>query len=238
MLPKIDLPTYNITLPISKEKVTYRPYLSKEQKILLMAIESEDRDTIKNAVTQIINNCVISNIDISKLPIADTEFLFYNLRARSDSETVDLRYKCEAPLGEGVCGHILQHELNLLTDLDIVNKDISNIIQIDDKIGVKLKYITFTEDDSDTDDITADQIFEDVANHIDSVYDENSVYDSKDVSLRERKEFLESLPTDKFMKIEEFFINQPSIEKKIQLKCPKCGTVHNITVENIFSFLD
>lgn len=239
ILPKIDLPTFNVKLPISKIDVTFRPYVSKEQKILLMAIETGEQDTIINAINQILNNSVLSELNINKIPISDSEFLFYNLRARSESEIVDLRYKCETEVDGKSCGTILPIEFNLLQDLDysaIKNSDISNIIELGNNKGLKLNYISFTDGEL-TSTSTPDDVFQYYAEHIDSMYDEDSVYTLDDVSIKDFKEYLEGLPIDQFLRVENFFINQPAIEKVIDRKCAKCGTEHKILVEDIFSFL-
>lgn len=238
-LPKIDLPTYNIKLPISKIDVSFRPYLSKEQKILLMAIETDDHEAIINAINQIINNCIITDLDITQIPISDTEFLFYNLRARSESEIVDLRYRCETPVDGKSCGTILPIDFNLLKDLDysaIANSELSNIIELGQNKGIKLKYISFTDGEL-TAESTPDEVFQYYAEHVDSMYDEDSVYSLGDVTIKDFKEYLERLPIEQFLKIEKFFNNQPSIEKVVTKKCHKCNTEHKILVEDIFSFL-
>lgn len=239
ILPKIDLPTFNVTLPISKINVTFRPYVSKEQKILLMAVETGEQESIINAINQIMNNCVLSELDITKIPISDAEFLFYNLRARSESEIVDLKYKCETKINGESCGTILPIEFNLLQDLDytaIKNSEISNIIELGNNKGLKLNHITFTDSEL-TSESTPDEVFQYYAEHVDSMYDEDSVYSLGDVSIKDFKEYLEGLPIDQFLKVENFFMNQPSIEKIIDRKCAKCGTEHKILVEDIFSFL-
>ena len=108
-LPKIDLPTYNIVLPISNTKVNFRPYLVKEQKILSMAKESGDKNAVIDAILQILSNSTTNNVDVSELPITDTEYYFYNLRARSESETVKLRYKCENTRSEEHTSELQSH---------------------------------------------------------------------------------------------------------------------------------
>lgn len=239
ILPKIDLPTYNITLPISKIHVTFRPYVSKEQKILLMSIETGEKDSILNALNQIINNCLLTDLDISKVAVVDIEYLFYNLRARSESEIVDLRYKCETKLEDKICGNVLPIEFNLLQDLDfnsIKNSEISNIIELGNNKGLKLNYISFTDGEL-TEESTPDEIFQYYAEHVDSMYDEDSVYSLGDVSIKDFKEYLEGLTIEQFLKVEHFFSNQPTIEKIVERKCNKCGTEHKILVEDIFSFL-
>lgn len=240
ILPKIDLPTYNVTLPISKLNITFRPYLAKEHKLLLMAIESKEPQTITNALNQIINNCLITDLDVRQLAIADTEFLFYNLRARSENELVNLKFKCTALNSEAVkCGNPVPIELNLIRDLDensIKNKELSKIVEFGNNTGVVLKYITFLDKEL-ADNLTPDEIFEYFADHIDSIYNENAVYSSSDLPKSHFVQFLENLPIKDFIKVERFFNNQPEIIKNISVTCKKCGNVHNIEIEDIFNFL-
>jgi hypothetical protein len=119
MLPKLDVPIYDLTLPLLKKKIQIRPFLVKEEKILLIANESEDELTILTAIKQIVNNCCLTeDIDVELLPISDLEFIFFNLRARSISEVVELRYKCNNKITVGeeekVCGNMVEFDVNIL----------------------------------------------------------------------------------------------------------------------------
>ena len=224
ILPKIDLPTYTVILPVSKTEVTFRPYVSKEQKILLMAIESGEPESIVNAINQIITNCVISALNINNIPIVDTEFLFYQLRSRSESEIIDLTYRCEIKNEEGKsCGNILPIEFNLLQDLDfgsIENSTLSNVIELPGNKGIKLNYISFNDKEVG-DNPTPDDIFNFYTDHVDSIYDEDSVYSREDISKKELKEWIENLSVESFSKLEEFFHNQPKIKKSMHVRCKK-----------------
>ena len=233
-LPVIDTPIYNAMLPVSKQEVNFRPYVVKEQKILLMAVESKEQRAIIEAIAQIVGNCVLSKIDTRTLPVTDVEFLFYNIRARSQSETVDLQYKCHNVVGDDICGGKMYHKLNLLTDLE-VSEALPSLIQITDTIGVKLNHQKF-EITSIIGELTPEQEFNIVAKNIDYIYDETSSYSSKDVSLTELVAWLENLTMDQYFKIGEFYANEPRIYKKIILNCKKCGTEHKLEVEDIFDF--
>ena len=233
-LPVIDTPIYNAMLPVSKQEVNFRPYVVKEQKILLMAVESKEQRAIIEAIAQIVGNCVLSKIDTRTLPVTDVEFLFYNIRARSQSETVDLQYKCHNVVGDDICGGKMYHKLNLLTDLE-VSEALPSLIQITDTIGVKLNHQKF-EITSIIGELTPEQEFNIVAKNIDYIYDETSSYSSKDVSLTELVAWLENLTMDQYFKIGEFYANEPKIYKNIILNCKKCGTEHKLEVEDIFDF--
>ena len=236
-LPKVDLPTYNITLPVSNTKITFRPYLVKEQKILNMAKESGDKNSLVEAILQVLTNCTTNNVNISDLPITDTEFYFYNLRARSESEIVKLRYKCESKLQTGApCHNIMEHDLNLLTDLEIFVPEVSDKIEISETVGIKLKHQKFEKDELQNKIPTPEEIFQTVAKNVDFIYDENSQYDAKDIPLQHIIQWISELPAEKYKSIENFFMNEPKIIKKLNIVCNKCGANHTIIVEDIFDF--
>jgi hypothetical protein len=239
VLPKIDVPTYTVKLPISEVSVKYRPYNVKEQKILTMAKESGDNDSLVDAILQVSINCVIGTTDISQLPLADVEFLFYQLRARSESEIVELRYKCENKIeGDKKCNNIMEYDLNLLTEIEVAKtENLSPLIEITDKIGVKLYYERFEKSAIQAGTVpTPQQILEIIAKNIEFIYDENSAYSAKDIPLQNIVDWVGELPPEKYIKIEEFFANKPKLIKKLDIKCNKCGFDHKIEVRDIFDF--
>lgn len=237
VLPTIDLPTYTLKLPVCGETVKFRPYLVKEQKLLTMAKESENKNSLVDAIFQILENCVVSAIVVRDLPITDIEFLFYNIRARSESEVVDLRYRCENPVDGSQCGNIMEHELNLLTGLDIVDNDISPIIEVGEHVGIKLKHQKFEYDVLDDGKVpTPSELFNIIAKNVECIYNKDSSFNASDVPLSEIVDWIGNLPTEKYAKIEHFFLNEPKIVKHLEIKCTKCGMLHNITVEDIFDF--
>lgn len=236
MLPRIDSPTYSVKLPVSKLDIKIRPYTVKEQKLLLMASESKDDDYLVDTILQIVNNCVVTPINVAELPMTDVEYIFYQLRARSQSEIVDLRYKCESTIGDKKCGNIMEHKLNLLTDLE-VTEGLPPTINLTDKIGVKLKHQKFEKDPlKDVEIPTPEQLFALIAKNIDVIFDERTSYNVKDVPLSNVVDFLGTLSTTQYEKLEEFFLNEPKIQKKLQIKCDKCGTLHNVVVQDVFDF--
>lgn len=237
ILPTLEAPTFLVTLPISQKVIKFRPYFVKEKKLLMMAVESKDNKSLVEAVRQLFEVCVISG-DISDLCIVDSEYLFYNIRARSESETVDLRYNCEAEFEEKKCKNVLQVELNLLTDLE-VSPGLDSIITTSDGRGIKLKHERFDVNSVGEEKLyTPDEIFSMVADNVDYIFDENSTYKVTDIPKKDLIEWLERLKPAEFAKIEDFFTYPPSIRKVFEVKCNKCGTEHSIVVEDIFSFLD
>jgi hypothetical protein len=236
MLPKIDLPTYSIELPISKQQIKFRPYTVKEQKLLMMAVESSSEETLVDTILQVVSNCVVTDINAKELPLTDVEFIFYQLRARSESEIVQLKYKCEKKIDGTSCGNVLRHELNLITDLEI-SEGLDPTIQITDSIGIQLKHQRFEVDTLKNVKLpTPEQVFEVVANNVDFIFDKESTYPVSDLPVKHVVEFLSQLSTTQYEKIEKFFLNEPKIYKSLQITCNKCGTVHDIKVEDIFDF--
>jgi len=238
MLPKLDAPTYRIELPLSKTKMEFRPFVVKEQRNLLMAVESGESETIQKSVRDILNNCTIDkNIDIDSLPIVDIEYYFINLRARSVSEIVESRYRCNNKIDGKKCNNIMEKDINLLEIQVEKKKDIDPIIQLTDNLSIKMKYPDFSyiKDSLQFDDLNA-LTFNVVAKSIEYIYDGEQYYYTKETSQQEVVEFVEQLSQMQFEKIEEFFSNLPKIKHKIEIDCNKCNFHHEIDVEGLESF--
>ncbi len=237
-LPKIDAPVFDLTLPLSKKKIKFRPFLVKEQKNLLMAMESNYREMIEKNVKQVLQNCTINeNIDIEKLPVIDIEFYFLNLRARSVGEIVENKYRCDNEVDGNKCGNIMEVSVNLL-DLKVTNiKEDDDLIQLTDEICIKLKYPEFSilNKVNNLEAIT-DIAFEMIAESVEYVYDGEQYHYSNEIPHQEMLEFIESLNQQQFSKIEDFFANLPKLEKKIEMKCSRCGFEHRMDIEGLESF--
>jgi hypothetical protein len=237
-LPKIDTPIYDLELPLSKKKIRFRPFLVKEQKNLLMAMESGDRESIEQNVKQVLNNCTVTEgIDIEKLPVIDIEYYFLQLRARSVGEVVENKYRCDNVVDEKVCGNIMETSLNLL---DIQVNGIvegKDVIELTNTISIKLKYPEFSvlKKLSNLTNVS-DIAFEMIADSVEYIYDGEQFYYAKEVESKEIVQFIESLNQQQFSKIEDFFANLPKIEKTIEMKCSRCGFEHKLDVEGLESF--
>jgi hypothetical protein len=237
-LPKIDAPVYELDLPLSGNHVRFRPFLVKEQRNLLMALESDDKETIEKNVRQVLHNCTLTeNIDIDSLPILDVEYYFLQLRARSVGEVVDNKYRCENVVNEKKCGNLMETSINLL-DIQIEKDDsISDIVQINDSISVKLKYPEFSVLKTVAHfDNSADIAFQMIIESIDYIFDGQQYYYAKETTQEELTEFIESLNQDQFSRIERFFENLPKLNKTINMTCSKCGYAHTIEVEGLDNF--
>jgi hypothetical protein len=237
-LPKLDVPTYDIELPVSKKKIKYRPFLVKEQRNLLMAMEANEASSIQSAVKDILYNCTLTeNIDIEKLPIIDVEYYFINLRAKSVGEVVESKYKCNNEVDGKECGNIMETELNLLDVKVTQEKEVSPEVQLDEKISIKLKYPEFhvVGDSLQYDDINQ-VTFNMIASSIEYIYDGQQFYYANESTPKEMLEFVEGMNQDQFAKVEEFFNNLPKLKEKIEMTCSKCGFHHSLDVEGLESF--
>jgi len=237
-LPKLDVPTYEIELPVSKTKVKFRPFLVKEQRNLLMAIESNESATIQQNVKDILYNCTLTEgIDIEKLPIIDVEFYFINLRAKSVGEIVESKYKCNNIVDDKECGNIMETEVDLQKIVVQTNDSVSPEIQLTPQITIKLKYPEFgIVQDSLKYDSIAETTFNMIAESIEYIYDGEQFYYGTEAEPGEMLEFVEGMNQEQFSKVENFFNNLPKLKKEIEIDCSKCGYHHKIEIEGLESF--
>lgn len=241
MLPKLDVPIYELTLISTGKKIRFRPFLVKEQKLLLMVSQDEDNKETINIVKQILKNCIIDEINVDDLPTFDLEFLFLNLRARSVNEVVELKYRCNNFIkdekGEdNQCGSVEKFEVKLLDIKPIKGENHNNKIQLSEKMGVVMKYPTFEMvaklDGKSEEEILMELLVE----CIDYVYDEDTIYKTKDLPKEEVIEFVDSMQQKDLEKIQEFFETAPKIKHVINFGCKKCGYKEEITVEGLQNF--
>jgi hypothetical protein len=237
-LPKIDVPIYELDLPLSKKHIRFRPFLVKEQRNLMMAMESDDKETIEKNIRQVLHNCTLTeNIDIDSLPIIDVEFYFLNLRARSVGEIVENKYRCENIVDDKKCNNLMDSQLNLLDIKVDMNGSVDDNIQLTDKISIKLKYPEFSILERSTNfENATDMAFDMIVESIESIFDGEQFYYAKETDPAELVEFVESLNQEQFAKIEEFFNNLPKLNKTIEMDCKKCGFHHTIEVEGLENF--
>lgn len=237
-LPKIDVPTYEIELPVSKTKIKYRPFLVKEQRNLLMAIESLESSTIQQNIKDILYNCTLTEgVDIDKLPIIDVEYYFINLRGKSVGEIVESRYRCNNEVNGQECGNIMEKDVDLTKIKVQMKEDISPEIQLTPNISIKLKYPEFgIVNDSLRYENINDVTFNMIAQSIEYIYDGQQFYYANESTPEELVEFVEGLNQEQFSKIENFFNNLPKLKETLDIKCSKCGFEHKIEVEGLESF--
>ena len=236
-LPKISTPTYELALPSTGKKIKYRPFLVKEEKILIMALESENMKQITDAIVQILKDCIITRgVKVQALSTFDIEYLFLNIRAKSVGETVEVNVTCPDDGDTKV-----QIEIDI--DSIKVQKDKShkNIIKIDDVISMKLKYPSlqqFVENNFEVTDTQSnvDQSLKMITSCIDIIYNEEESWNASDSTQKELEEFIEQLNTKQFKQIENFFSTMPKLSHTIIVKNPKTEVESEVVLEGLAAF--
>jgi hypothetical protein len=241
MLPKIDTPVYEVKLISSGKLVQFRPFLVKEQKLFLMNTDNDDVESTVKVIRQVLKNCVLSDIDIDALPVFDLEYLFMHLRARSVSEVVELKYRCNNTVKndkdeEKDCGHINSISFNVLEIKPTLTEGHTTKFQLNDKVGIIMKYPTFEIMQKSLGKSENEIVMDLIYSSIDQVYDQDTVYHMKDNTKEEIIEFIDNMQQKDLENIRKFFDTMPKMKKEIDYKCTKCGYQENITLEGIQSF--
>lgn len=243
MLPPIETPTYKTTLPLTKQEITYRPYLTKEEKIMMMAYESENTTSLLDAVAQIIKNCCGDTIkDPMQLPECDLEYLFLKLRSASVNEIASPTFKCNSLDNKTDCDGIVLTAIDFSSLEPVIEESHTNKFILDEKkgIGVVLKYITLGDVKKIAENknikTQTDTTIEILKKSIDYVFDKDSVYHAKDSTDEELTEWILSLNSDQFKKLTSFFESSPKITWSGEGICSKCGTKHPITLKGLTDF--
>ena len=241
MLPKLDVPIYEVKLISNDKVVRFRPFLVKEQKLFLMASESEDGKETINVIRQVLKNCVLDDIDVDTMATFDLEYLFMNMRARSVEEIVDLKYKCNNVVkdenGEDIaCSGTVGFKFNLLEIVPTKHPDHTNQIKLTENLGISLKYPTF-EMIKKYEDLDENEVLSRVlVDCIDYIFDNEQVYYSKDSTKEELEEFIDSMQQKDLEKFKDFFDKMPEIKKEVKFKCPKCNYEEEITIKGMQNF--
>lgn len=240
-LPKLDVPLYELILPSTEETISYRPFLVKEEKILLMAMEGKDEKEITKAVKQIINNCVVTEgIDSEKLPLFDIEYLLLNLRSKSMGDTIKTSYvhqDCPQAKKEEREPKSIEVEIDVSSIEVTKDPTHTNKIQLTKDVGVIMKYpdVSMMDKMQKTDITTPDSAINIITKCIESLYDEKTVYGKTDYTPKELKEFILNLTQEQFSKIEHFFATIPKLQTEIEFVCD-CGYKEKILLEGLSSF--
>ena len=235
-LPKISTPTYELELPSTEQPVKYRPFLVKEEKLLVIALESEDTKQITNAIKTVIKNCILTkDIKVETLPTFDIEFLFLNIRGKSVGEQVEVNIICPDDNKTNVSVSINLDDIKVQKSEEHTNK-----IKVDRKIMMEMKYPSleqFIKNNFDFDDKNAmDQSFDLIASCIDKIYTEDEVWSTSDVTKKELTDFLESMNSSQFKEIEKFFETMPKLSHTIKVKNPKTEVESEVILEGLASF--
>ena len=216
-LPLNEVPNYTCKLPSTGQTITYRPFLVKEQKVMLMAMESENDKEIGQAVTDTMQSCIVSDLDIAKVPIYDFEYLYLKVRAKSVGETVKLRIKCPDDEKE-----IVEKEINIDKIEVDMPKDHTNKIEFEPGYGVIMNYPTINTFQNVPESTTA-LSFKLVQDSIQTIYKGDEVYDRNNISDKELEEFVNNMTQAQFTKVQTFFDTMPRVRHNIKYQNPKTG---------------
>ncbi len=235
-LPKLNTPVYEATLPSTNKVIKYRPFLVKEEKILLTAMEDGSEKTISNAVNQIIKNCVQGNIKVKELPTFDIEYLFLRLRAKSVGEkvTIGLKpYPCSQNQGE-ICNNSTEVEINLEEVKVVKNEKHTTKIMLDDNVGIKMSYPDLSILGQKNTDVESGLKL--IKDSIEMIFTNEETFDRSSFTQKELDEFFDSLTTDQFAKIKDFFDTMPVLKHTVKYKCATCGEEKETTIQGLNSF--
>ena len=235
-LPKIATPTYELELPSTGKTISYRPFLVKEEKLLVLALESEDTKQITNAIKAVLKSCVqTKGIKVEQLPTFDIEFLFLNIRGKSVGETLEVNVIC--PDDEETQVKI---DINL-DDIQIEKSEAhNNQIRLDDQLMMEMKYPSLDEFIKNNFDFknenAMDQSFQLIASCIDKIYNEEEVWATADCTKKEVNEFLEQMNSSQFKEIEAFFETMPKLSHTVKVTNPQTKVESDVVLEGLASF--
>ena len=236
-LPKVNTPTYELVLPSNNKKIKYRPFLVREEKILIMALESEDMKQITNSVVEILNACILTKgIRINTLSTFDIEYLFLNVRAKSVGESVEVNVTCPDDNKTSV---------QVAIDLDSIkvkkNKKHSNIIKLDDVLSLKMKYPSmdqFIENNFEANEESSDikTTLSMITSCIDMIYNDEESWSGSESTKKELEEFVEQLNSKQFKLIEDFFTTMPKLTHTVKVKNPQTEVESDVVLEGLAAF--
>ena len=231
-LPRIDTPTYQITLPSTGENIQFRPFLVKEQKIIMMAQESDDNTNMMDAVLKLVSACTFNKIDVENSPTFDVEYLFLRIRGKSVGETVTVNLTCPDDEITKVPVKINLEDVKLET-----SPDHNPLLHITDTIKVVFKYPTLRDMKNIPDINSSSGIFKVMYNCIKEIHYGDDVYHRIDISDKDIEEFVDQLTADQFEKIIQFFQTMPKLSHKVSITNPKTKVQSEVTLEGLQNFL-
>jgi hypothetical protein len=238
MLPVVEIPKYSLEVPSTKQKLIYRPFLVKEEKVLALALQDGNEETVINAVKELVNACTFGKLDVDKMPSFDFDYIFLNIRSKSKGNTVDLSYECQNEVDGKVCGTSNKFQINLDNVKVISDPKHSKKVMITSSIGVMMKYPTFdnivqVEKLMNTGNIAG--LYAKIGEFIECVFEGDKIEDT--FTNDEITTWLENLQDKHFEKIIEFFASRPKIMMEVETVCSKCGHKEKFTLEGLRSFL-
>ena len=235
-LPKINVPEYTLVVPSTNEEIKFRPFLVKEEKLLLMAQETGDEQSLYNAIANLIKNCCFDKIDIDKLPLFDVEYIFLQIRAKSVSEIAEVKV---------ICPDDGETEVDVKIDLTQIQVHMdekhNTKIELTDDIGIVMSYpnlasILLKKKVQDIEESAADQMFGMIQDCMLQIWQGEETFDAMDYTEKDKKEFIESLNHNQFEKIQQFFETMPTVKHEVEVTNPKTQVVSKIELEGMNSF--
>ena len=234
-LPKINTPIYELEIPSTGKKIRYRPFLVKEEKVLIIAMESEDPKQMASAVKDVISNCILSRgIKVNELATFDIEYLFLNIRGKSVGEEVEVLVTCPDDKTTRVPVNINLDDIKIQN-----NKEHSKDIKLDDNLTLRMKYPSMSEfikNNFAQGQINVDDTFDLITGCVDQIFSEEESWASSDCTKKELNEFIESLSSKQFKEVEKFFETMPKLSHNIKVKNPETGVESEILLEGLTSF--
>ena len=230
-LPKLDTPTYQLELPSNQQVVKYRPFLVKEQKLLMMAQDADDKEDSYNMLAEIVDGCTFNNVDIKTMPIFDFEYLFMKIRCKSVGESAELSVLC--PDDEVT-------RVPVTIDLDGLDVQVedghSNVVGVNDSIKIVMRYPTVNDIKSVGEAETLNNVMTLLKVCINEIHDGDTIHNMIDVTSKELDEFVDSLPTETFEKMATFFDTMPKLTHVIEVKNPKTEVTSEVVIQGMESF--
>ena len=230
-LPKINVPTHELEVPSTKEKITYRPFLVKEEKILLLALEENDEMTIARALKQIVNNCTFDNISVNYMPLFDLEYIFLNIRAKSVGEEAQIKLLCPDDEETYVDANIPLDKVKVQ-----FTKGHKKEIKLTEEVMVVMRYPTYELLGVDDTDMTIERTFKLISDCTDKIIDGETIYERADFSDKELQEFYDGLNSKQFQNIQTFFETMPKLKHTVEVTNPNTKKKNKITLEGLQSF--
>ena len=234
-LPVASTAKYELTLPSQQKTIKYRPFLVKEEKVLLMAMESGDAKEMLSAIKEIVKSCTFGEMIAEEYPMFDIEYVFLQIRSKSVGEKAKIKVLCP---DDGKT--YAETEIDLSKIEVYVDDDHTNNIMIDEgrKLGVVMKYPTLRDIDGDTltGEVNVEKTYKMIENSVDSIYEGDKVYPAKDTDKKEISEFLDNLTADQMKKLQAFYNSMPRLEHKIKVKNPKTDVESEVTLKGLASF--
>ena len=234
-LPKINTPTYELVVPSTGKKIRYRPFFVREEKILIMALETEDMSQITNAIVEIMTACILSKgVKVIELSTFDIEYIFLNIRAKSVGEVIEVNVTCPDDGETKVSMEINIDDIKVQKD-----KNHTNLIKLDESLSMKMRYPSieqFVENNFEVRKQNVDQSLDMITSCIDQVYTEEEAWAASDCTKDELKEFIEQMNTKQFKEIEKFFTTMPKLSHTVKVQNPETKVKSDVVLEGLASF--